>query len=91
MRVGKKTELSTEYSLCSTPDGVMDTFALGACWTFRQSRVKARADSSGKVFCLVEETVHPNMHASVSAELDHYEERYKIGIGMSVGLDTRSG
>jgi len=83
--IGRKTDFSTEYSLASTPDGkYQDTWAAGAQWTFRNSRLKARVDSMQHVGVIVEENIHPSMRLTFSADLDHKEEKYKFGMGFSM-------
>jgi mitochondrial import receptor subunit TOM40 len=85
--IGKKTDLSTEYSIASTPDGkFQDGWAAGAQWTFRSSRIKARVDHMHHVGVMVEENIAPFMRLSFAADLDHKEEKYKFGLGFSLIL-----
>jgi len=83
--VGKKTDLSTEYSVAQTPDGTFqDMWAAGCQWTFRTSRIKARVDNQLHVGAVVEENITPFMRLSFVGDLDHKEQKYKFGVGLSL-------
>jgi hypothetical protein len=86
-RLSEKVELSTEYMRMPTPDGsTQDTWAAGGLFTFRNSRIKARWDNMWRTGAIIEETVASFMRLSLSAELDHTEQKYKFGFGISLAL-----
>lgn len=85
--IGKKTDLSTEYSIATTPDGKwQDGWAAGCQYNFRTSRLKVRVDNLSHVGVIIEESIAPFMRLSFSGDLDHKEEKYKFGIGLSLML-----
>jgi len=85
--IDKKTDLSTEYSMATTPDGkYQDGWAAGCQWTFRSSRIKARVDNLQHVGIILEENIGPAMRLSFAGDLDHKEEKYKFGVGFSLIL-----
>jgi len=84
-RVGKRTDLSTEYSLLQTPDGsFQDMWAAGCVWNLRNTRIKARVDNQWHVGVVIEENITSYMRISVAADVDHKEQKYKFGLGMSL-------
>lgn len=84
-RVGKKTDLSTEYSIAQTPDGsFQDMWAAGCQWTFRNSRIKARVDNQWHVGAVIEENITPYMRMIFAGDLDHKEQKFKFGLGFSL-------
>lgn len=86
-RAGKKAEFATEVQGMVGQDGVLNTiWTAGFLYSFRNSRVKGRVDSQGRVGASVEEHITPFMRVCLVGDLDHREQKYKLGLGFSLML-----
>jgi hypothetical protein len=74
---------STSPSLQSPILLIIDLTLL-ALYSFASGRIKARVDSHARVGVFIEEGVSPNMSAFLCGDLDHYQNKYKFGFGITL-------
>ncbi|SPO00608.1 probable mitochondrial import receptor MOM38 [Cephalotrichum gorgonifer] len=60
------------------------TTAVGVKYDFRMSTFRAQVDSKGKIGLLVEKRVAPPVMMTFAAEVDHFSQQAKVGLGVSV-------
>lgn len=58
---------------------------VGYKWNLRQSQFRGAIDSNGIVSAALDEAITPVMRFSVNGEIDHFQQQYKFGMGVSVG------
>jgi mitochondrial import receptor subunit TOM40 len=82
-RVSDKVNLASDfmYNINSRES----TASVGYDYILRQSRLRGRVDTDGKVAAFMEQRINPGFNFIISAELDHYKKDYKFGFGMTVG------
>lgn len=55
-----------------------------ALYSFVNGRIKARVDSHARVGVFIEEGVSQNMSAFICGDLDHLQNKYKFGFGITL-------
>ncbi|RYP77035.1 hypothetical protein DL771_001325 [Monosporascus sp. 5C6A] len=58
--------------------------AVGVKYDFRMSTFRAQVDSKGKLGCLLEKRVAPPVTMSFCADVDHYTQSAKVGLGITI-------
>eukprot|EP01111_Echinosteliopsis_oligospora_P002999 TRINITY_DN1482_c0_g1_i1.p1 TRINITY_DN1482_c0_g1~~TRINITY_DN1482_c0_g1_i1.p1 ORF type:complete len:371 (-),score=90.86 TRINITY_DN1482_c0_g1_i1:8-1120(-) len=61
-------------------------WSAGAIWEHRTSRIKARVDSNAHIGAVVEEQLNQIMLMTFSGDLDHYNQKYRFGLGVTFQL-----
>jgi mitochondrial import receptor subunit TOM40 len=56
---------------------------LGAKYDFRMSNFRAQIDSKGKMSCLLEKRVGPPLTMTFAADIDHFTQTAKLGLGVT--------
>ncbi|CEJ80955.1 Putative Mitochondrial import receptor subunit TOM40 [[Torrubiella] hemipterigena] len=57
---------------------------IGAKYDFRMSTFRAQVDSKGKISCLLEKRVAPPVMMTFAADIDHFTQQAKLGLGVSI-------
>jgi len=57
---------------------------IGAKYDFRMSTFRAQVDSKGKLSCLLEKRVAPPVMMTFAADIDHFTQSAKLGLGVSI-------
>ncbi|GJN75295.1 mitochondrial import receptor subunit tom-40 [Purpureocillium lilacinum] len=57
---------------------------IGAKYDFRMSTFRAQVDSKGKLSCLLEKRVAPPVMMTFAADVDHFTQQAKLGLGVSI-------
>jgi mitochondrial import receptor subunit TOM40 len=57
---------------------------IGAKYDFRMSTFRAQVDSKGKLSCLLEKRVAPPVMMTFAADIDHFAQQAKLGLGVSI-------
>ncbi|PHH88777.1 hypothetical protein CDD83_7057 [Cordyceps sp. RAO-2017] len=92
-RLSDKVQAGVDMSLglVPAPGGVMGgglqkegVTTIGAKYDFRMSTFRAQVDSKGKLSCLLEKRVAPPVMMSFSADIDHFTQQAKLGLGVSI-------
>ncbi|RYO77988.1 hypothetical protein DL766_006962 [Monosporascus sp. MC13-8B] len=58
--------------------------AVGVKYDFRMSTFRAQVDTKGKLGCLLEKRVAPPVTMSFCADVDHYTQSAKVGLGITI-------
>ncbi|KAI1099867.1 eukaryotic porin/Tom40 [Jackrogersella minutella] len=58
--------------------------SVGVKYDFRMSTFRAQLDSKGKLGCILEKRVAPPVMMSFCADVDHYTQSAKVGLGISI-------
>ncbi|KAI1377438.1 eukaryotic porin/Tom40 [Hypoxylon crocopeplum] len=58
--------------------------AVGVKYDFRMSTFRAQVDSKGKLGCMLEKRVAPPVMMSFCADVDHFTQSAKVGLGISI-------
>ncbi|EQL01301.1 mitochondrial import receptor subunit TOM40 [Ophiocordyceps sinensis CO18] len=92
-RLSDKVQAGVDLSLglVPSPGGVMagalqkeGVTTIGAKYDFRMSTFRAQVDSKGKLSCLLEKRVAPPVMMTFAADIDHFTQHAKIGLGVSI-------
>ncbi|KAL7625662.1 translocase of outer mitochondrial membrane [Parahypoxylon ruwenzoriense] len=92
-RLSEKVQAGVDMTLTSSPSpaammgGSMRKEGLtsvGIKYDFRMSTFRAQIDSSGKLACLLEKRVAPPVTMSFCADVDHFGQSAKVGLGISI-------
>ncbi|KAH8898494.1 hypothetical protein GQ53DRAFT_418204 [Thozetella sp. PMI_491] len=62
----------------------------GAKYDFRMSTFRAQIDSKGKLSCLLEKRVAAPVTMTFAADVDHFSQQAKIGVGISIEANDES-
>lgn len=80
-----KADFATELAIQPRQDGSFESvWSAGALYEFNSGRIKARIDSNWRVGVFIEEGVSQNMRAYLCGDLDHYQNKYKFGFGITI-------
>jgi hypothetical protein len=80
-----KADFATELLVHPRQDGgLASTWCAGAQYEFNTGRIKARFDSNLRIGVFVEEAISPIMRAYLCGDLDHSNNKYKFGVGISI-------
>ncbi|OTB16826.1 hypothetical protein K445DRAFT_58092 [Daldinia sp. EC12] len=58
--------------------------SVGVKYDFRMSTFRAQVDSKGKLACILEKRVAPPVTMSFCADVDHFTQSAKVGLGISI-------
>lgn len=58
--------------------------SVGVKYDFRMSTFRAQVDSKGKLGCILEKRVAPPVMMSFCADVDHFSQSAKVGLGISI-------
>ncbi|KAI8965726.1 eukaryotic porin-domain-containing protein [Daldinia sp. FL1419] len=58
--------------------------SVGVKYDFRMSTFRAQVDSKGKLACILEKRVAPPVMMSFCADVDHFTQSAKVGLGISI-------
>ncbi|KAI1498519.1 mitochondrial import receptor subunit tom-40 [Biscogniauxia marginata] len=58
--------------------------SVGVKYDFRMSTFRAQVDSKGKLGCLLEKRLAPPVMMSFCADVDHYTQSAKVGLGITI-------
>ncbi|KEZ39657.1 Mitochondrial import receptor subunit tom-40 [Scedosporium apiospermum] len=92
-RISEKVQAGVDMSLALVPSqagplggGISKegTTTVGVKYDFRMSTFRAQFDSKGKIGLLVEKRVAPPVMMTFAAEVDHFAQQAKVGVGVSV-------
>ncbi|GKT58736.1 mitochondrial import receptor subunit TOM40 [Colletotrichum tofieldiae] len=91
-RLSEKVQAGVDLSLSLVPGaaGVMGGFqkegvtTIGAKYDFRMSTFRAQVDSKGKLSCLLEKRIAAPVMMTLAADVDHFAQQAKIGVGISI-------
>ncbi|KAF4120524.1 mitochondrial import receptor subunit TOM40 [Geosmithia morbida] len=92
-RLSDKVQAGVDMSLglVPSPGGMMGggiqkegVTTIGAKYDFRMSTFRAQVDSKGKLSCLLEKRVAPPVMMSFAADIDHFTQSAKLGLGVSI-------
>uniref|UniRef100_L2G602 Mitochondrial import receptor subunit tom40 n=1 Tax=Colletotrichum fructicola (strain Nara gc5) TaxID=1213859 RepID=L2G602_COLFN len=91
-RLSDKVQAGVDLSLSLVPGagGVMGGFqkegvtTIGAKYDFRMSTFRAQVDSKGKLSCLLEKRIAAPVMMTLAADVDHFAQQAKIGVGISI-------
>ncbi|KAK1718685.1 eukaryotic porin [Colletotrichum lupini] len=91
-RLSEKVQAGVDLSLSLVPGaaGVMGGFqkegvtTIGAKYDFRMSTFRAQVDSKGKLSCLLEKRIAAPVMMTLAADVDHFSQQAKIGVGISI-------
>jgi len=79
-----KADFSTEFGVSHQQDGSMGShYAVGASFEYNTARVKVRLDHRLRVGVYTESILTPAIRGFLSGELDHLNNKYRFGIGLS--------
>jgi mitochondrial import receptor subunit TOM40 len=82
-KVSEKVSLVTDFLFNSNSREASASF--GYDYQLRQSRLRGRLDTEGKVAAFLEEKLNPGVTFVISAEVDYPRKDYKMGFGLLVG------
>lgn len=82
-KVSEKVALMTDFLYNSNSREATASF--GYDYQLRQSRLRGRLDTDGKVAAFLEEKLNPGVTFVLSAELDYPRKDYKMGFGLLIG------
>lgn len=82
-RVNEKVALASEFMW--NANSRESSAAFGYDYVLRQSRLRGRVDTEGKVGCSLEQRVNVGVTFLLSAEIDYARKDHKFGFGMTVG------
>ncbi|KAM7204123.1 Eukaryotic porin/Tom40 [Rhypophila sp. PSN 637] len=92
-RISDKISAGVDMSLTMAPaqGGLMGgplqkegITTVGAKYDFRMATLRAQVDSKGKLSCVLEKRVAPVMTMTFAADVDHFTQTSKIGVGISI-------
>lgn len=91
-RLSDKVQAGVDLSLGLVPsNGMMGgglqkegVTTIGAKYDFRMSTFRAQVDSKGKLSCLLEKRVAPPVMMTFAADIDHFTQSAKLGLGVSI-------
>jgi mitochondrial import receptor subunit TOM40 len=92
-RLSDKVQAGVDMSLGLVPSagGMMGgglqkegVTTIGAKYDFRMSTFRAQVDSKGKLSCLLEKRVAPPVMMTFAADIDHFTQSAKLGLGVSI-------
>ncbi|KAM4056188.1 eukaryotic porin domain-containing protein [Hirsutella rhossiliensis] len=92
-RLSDKVQAGVDLNLglVPSPGGVMGgglqkegVATIGAKYDFRMSTFRAQVDSKGKLSCLLEKRVAPPVMMTFAADIDHFTQQAKLGLGVSI-------
>ncbi|CAG9943339.1 hypothetical protein V2G26_008398 [Clonostachys chloroleuca] len=92
-RLSDRVQAGVEMSLglVPSPGGMMGggiqkegVTTIGAKYDFRMSTFRAQVDSKGKLSCLLEKRVAPPVMMTFAADIDHFTQTAKLGLGVSI-------
>ncbi|KAG6109382.1 translocase of outer mitochondrial membrane [Claviceps humidiphila] len=92
-RLSDKVQAGVDLSLglVPSPGGLMGggmqkegVTTFGAKYDFRTSSFRAQVDSKGKMSCLLEKRVAPPVMMTFAADIDHFTQQAKLGLGVSI-------
>ena len=82
-RVNEKVSLASEFMWNANSKEASAAF--GYDYMLRQSRLRGRIDTDGKVGAYLEQRVNVGVNFLLSAEIDYLRKDHKFGFGMTVG------
>jgi mitochondrial import receptor subunit TOM40 len=87
-KTGKKADFATELAMSRNPqdDSLQSLWSGGFIYTFRTSRFKATVNSDLRVGACLDELLNDYMKVSLVGDLDHREQKYKLGFGLSFNM-----
>ncbi|KAL2269724.1 hypothetical protein VTJ83DRAFT_1908 [Remersonia thermophila] len=90
-RLSDKVQAGVDMTLSVQPSGTMmgaftkdGITAFGAKYDFRMSTLRAQIDTKGKLSCVFEKRVAPPLTVTFAADVDHFTQQAKIGLGVSI-------
>ncbi|KAF2103039.1 mitochondrial import receptor subunit tom-40 [Rhizodiscina lignyota] len=90
-RVETGVDVSLQFAgLGMAPGGMMSSVkkegvtTIGAKYDFRASSFRAQIDSQGKLGCLLEKRVAPQVQVTFAGEIDHPKNTAKVGLAVSL-------
>ncbi|KAI1076291.1 eukaryotic porin-domain-containing protein [Whalleya microplaca] len=92
-RLSDKVQAGVDMTLQVTPGagGLMGgslqkegVTSVGVKYDFRMSTFRAQVDSKGKLACLLEKRVAPPVTMTFCADVDHYTQSAKVGLGITI-------
>ncbi|KAI9898376.1 hypothetical protein N3K66_006736 [Trichothecium roseum] len=92
-KLSDKVQAGVEMNLglVPSPGGMMGggiqkegVTTVGAKYDFRMSTFRAQVDSKGKLSCVLEKRVAPPVMMSFAADIDHFTQQAKLGLGVSI-------
>jgi mitochondrial import receptor subunit TOM40 len=90
-RLSDKVQAGVDMTLQVAPSGAMmggltkeGITTFGAKYDFRMSTFRAQIDTKGKLSCLLEKRVAAPVMMTFAADVDHYTQQAKIGVGISI-------
>ncbi|KAF3062555.1 hypothetical protein TsFJ059_006230 [Trichoderma semiorbis] len=92
-KLSDKVQAGVDLSLglVPSPGGLMGgglqkegVTTIGAKYDFRMSTFRAQVDSKGKLSCLLEKRVAPPVMMTFAADIDHFTQQAKLGLGVSI-------
>jgi len=83
-KIGNYCGLSTELMWQMSQEGLESQWTTGLEYRLRASMFRGNIDSNWKVSSLYEEALDNFTKFTLSAELDHYQKKYRFGFGVSM-------
>ncbi|EAQ86477.1 hypothetical protein CHGG_07730 [Chaetomium globosum CBS 148.51] len=90
-RLSEKVQAGVDMTLSVAPSGAMmgglakeGITTFGAKYDFRMSTFRAQIDTAGKLSCLLEKRVAAPVMMTFAADVDHFTQQAKIGVGISI-------